>query len=283
MKLNQAVGFRLHQRHVAVLVGFFALLLGFLTPMARNLGAAGRSDPTILLMVLAPWLVAVPILILERKNPVKFWLAPLLLSVLAPAIALGHDWLVLDSWPRSSWNHDLLVILIVNIFLIGAFTIFATDMAPRHCTDCKRWAMIPLRGILGTGFRTPNTRWCVACGAKYWRTTEGEWREERRRDWFDNVKESTKLSCLDSKIRKNRFDPDSRMVNPILSSVPGRTLAAVSDGIVAPEILVQELRRSAQTRANGRIRGREEEPEPLDKFPWISRGLHAEIQEDETR
>jgi hypothetical protein len=261
MKSKEAVGFRIHLRHVVILVVFFAAFLGLMIPMVRRLGAAGLCNPPLALLLTAPWLLAVLILILERKSPLKFWLAPLLLSLIAPALAICHDWLILDGWLRLSTVPNLPATLLVNALLIGSFTFFAGDMAPRHCPECKRWAMIPLRGFWGPGIRTPNTRWCAACGAKYWRTTEGEWREERRRTWFDNVKESTKASPFDAKNAKNRFNPDSRVVNPILTIGLGKPLAALNGVEVEPETLIQELRRTAQAGANKRATDREAQPE----------------------
>ena len=41
MKPNQPAGFRLHLRHLAILVVFFSIFLGLLVPVSRDLGAKG--------------------------------------------------------------------------------------------------------------------------------------------------------------------------------------------------------------------------------------------------
>jgi hypothetical protein len=224
MKSDQPLIFHLRLRHLAIIATFFAIFLGILTPLARELGARRVLNPPLLLLLLAPWLLAVLILVFERKSPLKFWLAPLLLSLLGPALAIGHNWLVVESWLKFQTAPNLVVTFVLNIVLIGTFTFFAAEMSPRRCPDCKRLTMIPLRGFWGPGMRTPNTRWCAACGAKYWRTTDGEWREERRRTWLDNLKESTQASPSDGQIGENRFDKDSRLFAPILSNGRGKTL-----------------------------------------------------------
>jgi hypothetical protein len=266
MNWNQPVVVRLHQRHVAILVVLLAGFLALMAPMTRNLGASSLSNPAVLVMLLVPWVVGLLVLILEQRKPVRFWLAPPLLSVMAPLVAFCHNGLAPEGWARVPCDHDLSLVLLLNLFLIGMFTILAAQMAPRHCTDCKRWAMIPLRGLWGPDYRTPNTRWCLACGAKYWRTTEGEWREERRHTWFDHLTESTRFSPHDAKGRINRFDPDWRVVNPILTGAVGKAHATVSDGLITPEFLVHELRRSAGSDSHGRLPGRPEQAGPIDKL-----------------
>jgi hypothetical protein len=229
MKPDQPLTFRLHYRHVAILVMFFAIFLGLLTPMARELGAKRVLNPPMLLLLLAPWLLAVLILVFDRKSPVKFWLAPLLLSLLAPALAIGHDWVVVESWFRFQTIPNFLVTLAFNVLLIGTFTFFMTEMSPRRCPECKRLAMIPLRDFWGPGARTPNTRWCALCGAKYWRTAEGEWRKERRRTWLDNVKDSTNVLPAVGNGGERPFGSDSRIVAPLLAGNRPKSLLPLSE------------------------------------------------------
>ena len=47
MKPNQPAGFRLHVRHLAILVVYFAILVGFLFPLARELDSRGMFNPRV--------------------------------------------------------------------------------------------------------------------------------------------------------------------------------------------------------------------------------------------
>jgi hypothetical protein len=185
MKLNQPEGRRLHVRQLIILVVFFALFVLVLTPLAHNMGTRGLANPPLVLLVGAPWLLGTLILTLSRKSPVKYWAAPVLLSLMAPALAICHDWLVVQSWLGTRSLPNLYVTFTINVVLIGAFTFFLVWMFPRRCPECQSLAMIPLRSFWGPEARTPGTRWCARCGAKYWRTSAGEWKEERRRTWID--------------------------------------------------------------------------------------------------
>ena len=229
MTPNPPVGLNFHLRHLASLVLGFAIVLGVATPLARVLGARGVVHPTLLLLLIAPWLLAILVLIFDRKSPVKFWLAPFLLSLLAPALTIGHDWLLMEDHIRIQVVPNLAVILALNILVIGTFTFFGILICPRRCPDCHRLAMIQLRRFLGTGLRTPNTRWCACCGSKYWQTCDGEWRQERRRTWLENVKECTKDARRRDPGAGNRFNPDSRIVGPMISQVRIRTVATLVD------------------------------------------------------
>jgi hypothetical protein len=154
---------------------------------------------------------------MDRRNPVKFWLAPFLLSLCAPLLALSHDWLLVVGWLQTRTVPNLFLSLVMNVFLIGMFSFFAREMWPMRCPECRRATMIPLRNFWGPGLRTPNTRWCASCGAKYWRTLDGEWREERRRTWLDKVKESRQVQVRDRPSGERAFVPESRLVAPMVS------------------------------------------------------------------
>jgi hypothetical protein len=207
-------GFRFHLRHLAILAIFFSVLLGIFTPLARRLGAYGLLNPPLLLVLASPWLLGVLVLLLERRSPVKFWAAPLLLSLMAPALAVGHDWLVLDSWHRLQIAPNLFVTLGLNIGLIGSFTLFVTKMFPSRCPDCRGLTMIPLRGFWGPSLRTPTTRWCASCGAMYWKTSQGDWKREQRRTWLDLARNG---SPHREQARRERFDKDARAFSPLLT------------------------------------------------------------------
>jgi hypothetical protein len=207
-------GFRLELRHLAMVVVFFALFTTVLIPVANRLGARGILNPPLLLLVTSPWLLGVLILVFERKGPLKYWAAPLLLSLIAPAMATCHDWRFLQGDFRSHTAREILDTLLLNVALIGAFTLFVLRMTPLRCPECANCTMIPLRGLWGPEQRTVNTRWCAACGAKYWKTCEGEWREERRKTWMD---EPFQIGAMIERAPEHRFNPDTRPVAPMVS------------------------------------------------------------------
>jgi hypothetical protein len=213
---NPAGGFRFHPRHLAIIVAFFALCVGLLLPVAGKLDALGVLDLVMMLLVAAPWLLALLILVFGRKSPVKSWAAPLLLSLSAPVLVIYHDWMVLASWQRMGTVSNPLVTLAINIVLIGLFTFCVVEMSPRRCPECRGWAMIPLQGPWGPFLRMPSTRWCASCGAKYWRTSEKEWRKERRRTWLEVDQDGTRLAVGK---QERRFDPDSRVYSPRISTM----------------------------------------------------------------
>jgi hypothetical protein len=215
MKPNQCEGFRFLWRHLGILVVFFAIFVGILAPVARALGARGVLNPPLLLLVTSPWVLGLLVLALERKSPVKFWAAPLLLSLIVPALAIIGDWLVVANWGQMNTTPHLLVTFAVNILLLGTFTFYVAGMSPRRCPECRSWAMIPVRSYWEPAARTPNTRWCASCGAKYWRTSEGEWKQERRRTWLDlHWKERSPGAGREER----PFDTDSRIIAPVVGS-----------------------------------------------------------------
>jgi hypothetical protein len=229
MKLFRHEGHRFHVRDLIVLVVFFALFVGVLTPLARNLGARGLVNPPLVLMVGAPWLLGTLVLALGRKSPMKYWAAPVLLSLMAPALALCHDWLVVESWLGMGSFPNLFVTFTINVGLIGAFTFFLVWMFPSRCPECQSLTMIPLRSFWGPEARTPRTRWCARCGVKYWRTSAGEWKKERRRTWIDPPQER---AAEDGSAR--RFDVDSRILSARLPAkgrpaVTGSRVSAAAD------------------------------------------------------
>jgi hypothetical protein len=123
--------------------------------------------------------------VVERKGPVKYWAAPLLLSLTAPALAIGHDWFLVDAWQRTGTIPHALLSLVFNILLVGSFSLFFAAMYPDSCPRCGHRSLIPLLRLWGACQRTSQTRWCGSCGAKYWRNREGIWQKERRATWVD--------------------------------------------------------------------------------------------------
>ena len=178
--------FRFTARRLSILVASFALIVGVLVPLVRRLGEAGYINPTIAVLLLSPWILGSLVLALDHRGPVKYWAAPLLLSLIAPGLAVGQDWIAIQDWVRDGTVRGAVGTLLLNLLLIGAFTLYLAAMSPKRCPKCGRWTLIPLLNIRGKGPRTTNTRWCGGCGSTYWRTHGGEdWKVERRRTWLE--------------------------------------------------------------------------------------------------
>jgi hypothetical protein len=223
--------FRLRSRHAVILVVFLAVVAGILVPVARVIGRLEWLSPWLLLFVAAPWLLGLLVLLIERKSPVKFWAAPLMVSLSAPALLLWLNSALVQGWIRMPSVSTLLAMLLINVLLIARFTFFLRDMCPRCCPECDTRSMIPLRSLWGANRRTRTTFYCTSCGVQYWRTIAGVWKEERRRTWVD-------LSRLAASSRVNKeskpFDTGARGIAPVIRNggrpgVPPAGTAATSD------------------------------------------------------
>jgi hypothetical protein len=208
-------GFRVRSRHLVILVVFLAVVVGVLVPLARFMGRLGLLSPQLLFLVAAPWLLGLLVLLIERKSPVKFWAAPLLVSLSAPALVLWLNSVVVLGWAQTPSVPALLATLLINVVLIGRFSAFLRDMSPRCCPGCRYHSMIPLRSFWRADPRTRKTFWCTSCGTAYWRTMKGEWKKERRRTWADLPMLAD--SCTAGRESKP-FDTHARGIAPMIHS-----------------------------------------------------------------
>src|SRR5262249_7995757 len=101
----------------AILALGFALFIGILVPVARALERWGVISPQLLLLVVAPWVLGALVLLMERSSPVKFWAAPLLLSLSAPALVLWLNSMVVLGWSQMPSSGTLIVTLLINALL----------------------------------------------------------------------------------------------------------------------------------------------------------------------
>ena len=218
--------FRPRLWHLAILALFFALFLGSpLAPDGRALGARALLNLPLFLLVASPWLFGAVILVFDRKHQVKLWVAPLLLSLLAPVLVAFDNWPIVLHWPPTQNLTLLISSLLINLVLVWRFTFSARSLCPRCCPECDNWSMIPLQSFAGSTARTKNTLWCASCGALYWRTNEGEWKKERRQIWLDlPPRKATPKAGKDGR----PFDTDSRAIAPVVRT-RGRSKSVVLD------------------------------------------------------
>jgi hypothetical protein len=183
--MNPDAVLRPNVRLLLIVVALFDLLMGALVLLIRHLGTIGALPPYLTVLVLSPWLLGILVLTIDRPSPVKYWAAPLLLSLIAPALAVCHDGLIIRSWTLAGGPPDAVVTLLLNIALIIPFCFGIHHMSPRLCPDCGRRAMIPMLRPRGRSRRTALIRWCGSCGARYGRIGAGPWKSERRTTWLD--------------------------------------------------------------------------------------------------
>jgi hypothetical protein len=182
---NRPFGLSVISRHLVILLSSFTLLLGVLVLAIKFIGIGPSMYAPGVILIGSPWLLGVLVLAVERNGPVKYWAAPLLLSLTSPALAVCHNWVIVDFWRQTGAIPNVLVSLTINAILIGSFSAFFVAMYPGCCPRCGHRSLIPLRKFWGQSKRTPNTRWCGSCGAQYWRDRQGIWQKERRATWVD--------------------------------------------------------------------------------------------------
>ncbi len=205
----------LELRALGLLAGSFALTLGILTPLAHVVEGTGIVNAPALLLVAAPWVLALLIVLIAAGNTVRYSAAPLLLALIAPATIIVYGKILPYLGARTLIPSMPLAALAINTILVGSFMVFVSDMSPKRCPDCRSWGFIPVGTILGISLRSGSSRMCLSCGSKYWKTCEGEWRRERRRSWVEVEKES---SGLGKGCGGRRFDVDSRVFSPRISN-----------------------------------------------------------------
>ncbi len=173
-------GLRPTIRHQMILVAHFAVLITVVGSLSRSpvLGATLNAPVTALL--LSPWILAILILVLDRPGPLKYWLAPVLLMLFAPLVAVSYDVFVVRELVLYERFPRLVPTLLINGLFLPAFALFWIKTSPTRCPACGDRSLIPLMHPWGQSKRTVNTRWCASCGSSYWRNRGEDWRRERR-------------------------------------------------------------------------------------------------------
>ena len=176
-------GFRLTLRHQFILVVAAAVLSSALVPVVESSGSSAAFNALLAALLLAPWALAVAVLALDRAGPLKYWAAPLLLSLFAPASALCYDLSLVAGWISQGLAPRLIPTVLVNVVFGASFVTYLRATWPLGCPACGRRALIPLLHLWGKSPRTTRTRWCAECGSTFWRGPSGPWRVERRQTW----------------------------------------------------------------------------------------------------
>ncbi|WP_422926372.1 hypothetical protein [Singulisphaera sp. PoT] len=182
--------FRPRGRHILFLLIDICLVIGLLVPLLRQYGFITAYDAPLFLILVAPWVLVMLFLVLERQGPAKYWAALVLLSFCLPALAVYHNRFALNIWGKSESSPTTLVSVLINFVLIGGFLLLLIAISPERCPRCGRRTLIPLIRFWGRGKRSAKTRWCGSCGAQYWRIGRGVWQKERRFTWVDELNET---------------------------------------------------------------------------------------------
>jgi transcription elongation factor Elf1 len=206
---NRPSGLRFLSRRLATLLFSFTASLSLVVLGLRLSGTSRSIDAVLVILVGAPWLLGVLVLAVERKGAVTYWAAPFLLSLTTPAVAVCHNWGLIDHWRKTGEVPDGIVSLLLNAVLIGACSLFYIAMSQGCCPRCGHRCLIPLRRFWLQNKRTARTRWCGSCGAQYWRDPQGLWQKERRATW------------IDAKAHSNQAQPSGDEANRIKSIETG--------------------------------------------------------------
>jgi hypothetical protein len=148
-------GVRLTLRHLMILVLHVALMSAAAVPLARRGAYFPDQFQASLILAMAPGVLAVLVLVLDRPGPVRFWLAGLIASLTLPAVVTWADWLAwaFGAWPRYAW-----AIVILNALGLATLLRVARRL-PGRCPACGLKSLLPL------GRRGPKgLRWCASCG-----------------------------------------------------------------------------------------------------------------------
>jgi hypothetical protein len=213
---NRSDELRLTVRRLSILVASVAVIFGVLVPVLQPFGGAGFVNPTLAILLLSPWVLGILLLALDRHGPVKYWAAPILVSLMAPVLVACHDWCMIQTMVLHGIIPSVISTVLINLCLIGAFTFYLVGMWPRRCLRCGHWTLIPLLKFWGQEKRTVNTRRCGACGSKFWRRHRGEdWKVERRWTWIDGVGKDSRAEAVgNAKGQSDSADRGPTVVNP---------------------------------------------------------------------
>jgi hypothetical protein len=141
------------------------VLVAMLSALAAELLRMKLLGVATLLLPVAPLLLSMLVLLLDRPGPVKYWLVGLLGSLFLPALVAWFDGVLLTNWTaarallagRGIRGGGLFVLALFVLNAIGVASILrAARRRPRRCPDCGLRSVLPMGGL----------RWCASCGLK---------------------------------------------------------------------------------------------------------------------
>jgi hypothetical protein len=172
-----------------ILVAYIVIVLRFIIPAHEILGHYSVWDSASLVFMVSPLLLGVLVMIFERPGPLKNWWVSFLNLLFFPALVLNHDVVSLLNYVQHGRAPALLPALLLNGMVLAFVLVFRDRLFLGSCPNCRRWTLIPLMRLFKNEERSSNTCWCAACGSKYWKDREGNWRPERRKTWVDGPEE----------------------------------------------------------------------------------------------
>jgi hypothetical protein len=163
---------------------YLTVLLGWLAAESQGWGlrVLHRFDLAIMLL---PWATGMLLLAIGRAGPVKNWAVPWLISFSFPVVILKYGVQLTRMWLSSGSASTPAVLAFFFVIPALWYLRFLAHMRPVRCRGCGRASSIPLMKIGKQDQRSANTRWCAACGGKYWRDRQGVWKVEKRTTWHD--------------------------------------------------------------------------------------------------
>lgn len=166
-------GFRLTLRHQMILVAYFAALFAVLVPVVEGSGPSAAFNAVLTTLLLSPWLLAALELALDRPDPLKYWSAPLLQILFAPAVAVSYDLALFSGWVEQGTVSSILPTLLIKGVCFGVFAVYLSAVYPAPCPSCGQRTLIPVFFLWGRSLRTLRSRWCASCGAAFWKRHAG--------------------------------------------------------------------------------------------------------------
>lgn len=178
--------FRPTLRHQMILVAYAAVLMSIVTWVNRSPVLGGSVNTPVTALLLSPWILAILVLAFDRHGPLKYWLAPLLLMLFPPLLAICFDVYMVQEFIASGALPRLVPALLINGLFLPALVLFWTQTKPVDCPTCGDRSLIPLIHPWGRSKRTFKTRWCASCGSKFWRGSGKDWLPERRTTYYED-------------------------------------------------------------------------------------------------
>jgi hypothetical protein len=152
-----------------------------LTPIARS--AWGFWDFAMLSAVELPYVLLIPMMVLVRRGPIKWWLISALCALPIAAFLIYINVVAVTGRiapfvsVRPFWYPILVVVALVDLLLLYILARFGRRLIPDRCPNCGRSAMLrdPTVPRSRQFPRLGDARACLACGSRFRRLRHGPW------------------------------------------------------------------------------------------------------------
>jgi len=172
---------------------YLVALLSALLATELSRSRSGIARLLFLTVLVLPW-VSGAIMLTWSDGPAKNWAVKLVVSLSLSAI-LCYMGIILTQMARFLGLSPVVCSGLFVAFPMAWYLLYLGHMSPKRCPGCGQHSMIPLMRLGRPEARSTNTRWCAACGEKYWKDRSGTWQPERRKTWHDRNANSAEPSA----------------------------------------------------------------------------------------